>query len=133
MIKYFISGLLKFWSEFISKFNWQWWASVSFKLYSFPLISMPCSCQRWFLIMTHVKAVAQRWHHLDLMPVKYFTYYVMRGFSYGLKNDEALNHLICHDLKHIANPDSTYHLKKKTKKKNPNHCNTLYLTCRLPS
>ena len=36
-----------------------WWAiksaSVSFGLYSFPLRSMPRSCQRWFWIMTHIK------------------------------------------------------------------------------
>lgn len=36
-----------------------WWAIksalVSFGLYSFPLLSMPCSCQRWFWIMTHIK------------------------------------------------------------------------------
>ena len=64
-----------------------WWAIksalVSFKLYSFPLLSMPCSCQRWFWKMTHIKAVDQCYHHLNLMSVKYLGYYLMRGFSYG--------------------------------------------------
>lgn len=36
-----------------------WWAIksvlVSFGLYSFSLLSIPCSCQRWFWIMTHIK------------------------------------------------------------------------------